>query len=163
MIVRPILIVVALAVAVAFGLAFLPLAVLVDPVTRAAAFAFSVDRILAFLAAAFSWPDRAPDAIVVAAWTLAVTVCVVPILVVALIGELAGAACLLWYVGATGLLAAGLPWIVRARHLGRAGARVVGGEVEARLALVFFLTGVLSGFIYWLIAGRGAARASPRH
>jgi hypothetical protein len=164
LIARTILIIVALAVAVAAGLVFLPIAALVDPVTRAAAAAFSACGIFALLVASFSWigPERAGGAFLFALWTIAVTICVAPVLVVALVGEVAGIASGLWYVGATGLLAAGLPWIVRARHLGQAGADAAAAEVEGRLALVFFLTGALSGFIYWLIAGRGTARALPR-
>jgi len=157
LIARTIVIIAALAVAIAAGLVFLPVAALVDPVTRAAAAAFSVCRIFALLVASFSWvgPDRAAGAFVLALWTIAVTICVAPVVVVALIGEVAGIASGLWYVAATGLLAAGLPWIVRARHFGPAGADAAAGAVEGRLALVFFLTGALSGFLYWLSPGAG--------
>ena len=164
MLARTILVIVALAVAVAVGLVFLPIAVFVDPVTRAAGAAFSTWGIFALLAASFSWigPDRAADVLLLALWTIAVTICVAPVLVVALIGEVAGIASSLWYVGATGLLAAGLPWIVRARHLDDARADAAASAIEGRLALIFFLSGACSGFIYWLIAGRGAGRALPR-
>jgi hypothetical protein len=164
LIARTIIIIVALAVAVAAGLVFLPIAALVDPVTRAAGAAFSASGIFALLVTSFSWdgPDQAAGAFLLALWTIAVMICVAPVLLVALIGEVAGIASGLWYVGATGLIAAGLPWIVRIRHLGEARADAAAGEVEGRLALVFFLTGALSGFVYWLIAGHKAARALPQ-
>jgi hypothetical protein len=164
LIARTIVVIVALAVAVAAGLVFLPIAALVDPVTRAAGAAFSASGIFALLVASFSWagPDQAAGAFVLALWTIAVMICVAPVILVALIGEIAGIGSGLWYVGATGLIAAGLPWIVRAHHLEQARADAAAGEVEGRLALIFFLTGACSGLIYWLIAGRRAPRALPR-
>lgn len=164
MIARTIVVVVALAVAIAAGLVFLPIAALVDPVTRNAGAAFSASGILALIVASFSWasPDRAAGAFFFALWSIAIAICVAPVLLVALVGEVAGIASGLWYVGATGLVAAGLPWIIRARHLRQVRADAAIGEVEGRLALIFFLTGACSGLIYWLIAGRGAARALPR-
>ena len=161
MIARIIVIIAALAVAVAVALVFLPIAAFVDPVTRAAAAAFSVFGIFDLFVAAFSWPNAQPQgtAFFYALWTVAVMICVAPVLIVALIGEAARTASGLFYVVTTGLVAAGLPWILRARHLGAARVGTDAGALEARLALLFFLTGACSGMIYWLIAGRGARRA----
>ena len=164
MIARTFIVIAALAIAIAAGLAFLPIAALVDPVTRAAGAAVSASGILALLVDAFfgADPNQAAGTLFLALWTIAVMICVVPVVLVALIGEAAGISSGLWYVGATGLIAAGLPWILRARQLGQARADAAAAEVEGRLALIFFLTGACSGLIYWLIAGRGAARIAPR-
>lgn len=166
MIARAIVILAALAVAMAAGLVFLPIAAIVDPVTRAAGAAFSVSGIFALIVASFTGPGPEPAgaAFLLTLWTVAVTICIVPIVVVSLIGEVAATASALFYIVTTGAIAAGLPWLVRARPLG-ASSGAAAGEVETRLALLFFLTGAFSGFVYWLIAGRGAGRAShsPLH
>jgi hypothetical protein len=65
---------------------------------------------------------------------------------------------LIWYSGSTGLLAAAVPWLVRsAKHMERATSI---NAAETRFALLFFFTGLVSGFVYWLIAGRDAGRRS---
>lgn len=162
LIARTLVVIAALAVAVAAGLVFLPVAALVDPVTRGAGAAFSAHGIFALLAASASaiGPAQAADAFVFALWSIAMMICVAPVVVVALVGEAAGTASGLWYVLATGTVAAGLPWLVRAHHAGVDDA--AGGQAEGRLALLFFLTGACSGLIYWLIAGRGAGLRYPK-
>jgi hypothetical protein len=163
LIARSVIILAALAVAIASALVFLPIAALLDPVTRAAGVVFSASSIIAVIDAFFTPPAEGPDtALLFALWILAVTICVAPIFIVSLIGEATGTASPLFYVAATGVIAAGLPWLLRARYLGKASESVAGGEVELRLALLFFVTGACSGFVYWLIAGHGAGRASPQ-
>ncbi|MGA7385595.1 MAG: hypothetical protein WBW81_13155, partial [Methylocella sp.] len=91
-------------------------------------------------------------------WVAVGTVCAVPVVAVAAIGELARVRTLSWYAGASGAVAASAPWLIRATlHLPSAAGY---NFVELRFALVFFLAGLLSGSVYWLLAGRDAG-ASP--
>jgi hypothetical protein len=72
---------------------------------------------------------------------------------VALVGEVAGVRAYTWYAGATALIAAAAPTILRAA---RGGGRLAeASPAEGRFALLFFLAGALTGTIYWLIAVRG--------
>ena len=81
--------------------------------------------------------------------------------VAALIGEAAGARSLVWYSGVSGLLAGASPWIARAaKGLERAQSVT---DAEGRLALLFFLTGALTGAIYWLIAAPKVGSDLPSH
>jgi hypothetical protein len=149
-----------LIVAIAAALVVLPIACLLDPVTRQAAVAFAH---FAF----FSLADPGfPESPAVAAaelarfvWTAIVAVCVVPPAITALTGAVAGVHSLVWYVGATGFIAALAPWAARTA-LGTAKA-VSASPAEMRFAFAFFLTGAASGFVFWLLAGRGA-RAQRR-
>jgi hypothetical protein len=87
-------------------------------------------------------------------WMAVVTVCVVPVVAVASIGEIARVRVLPWYAGATGLAAASAPWLIRAAlHLPRAAGY---NFAELRFALVFFVAGLISGSVYWHLAGRDA-------
>jgi hypothetical protein len=92
-------------------------------------------------------------------WMAVVTVCAFPVIVVGLIGEIARVRALLWYASATGFVAGSSPWLIRAAlHLPRAAGY---NFEELRFALVFFLGGLISGSVYWLLAGRDAGgRAS---
>ena len=146
--------------AIGAGLVFIPVACLVDPVTRAAGFALA-QYALAALNAEF--PEGLSDGDLVLfghfVWGAAVLICVVPVIFVAWIGEIARMRGLLWYAGATGFAAASAPWVIRATlHLPRA---VGYNFAELRFALVFFLGGLISGWIYWIIAGRNVGKREP--
>lgn len=153
---RAIGVIVAMAVAIGAGLVFLPVAVLADPVTRAAGFAliqFAV-RVLADADIADRLSGGGLAALTGFVWMAVVTVCAVPVVAAASIGEVARTRALSWYAGATGLAAASAPWLIRAAlHLPRAADY---NFVELRFALVFFLAGLVSGSVYWLLAGRDA-------
>ena len=82
-----------------------------------------------------------------------------PLVVVALVGEVARVGAGLWYLIGTGSLAAAMPFILRASL--RTGALAPNGT-EQRFLLLFFLTGALGGSLYWLVAGRGAMRGRGR-
>jgi hypothetical protein len=87
-------------------------------------------------------------------WASALMICVVPIVTVALIGEIASARSLLWYSGGTGGLAAAMPWLLRASY--HTGNLASAKPIELRFALLFFLTGTAAGFVYWALCGRRA-------
>jgi hypothetical protein len=139
-------------IAAGIGAIFLLLSAIVDPATRE----LGLTSVMAGLFAAFDEaladgdPSQAMSAVGFVVWAVVVATCAAPLAVVALVGEAAGARSLVWYSGASGLLAGASPWIVRAaRGLDRAQAMT---DAEGRLALLFFLTGALTGAIYWLIA-----------
>jgi hypothetical protein len=142
-----------LMVAIAAGLIFLPIASMLDPATREAGAALAH---FAFFSAAQSDLDQssafAAAELARFVWTAAFAVCVAPIAITVLIGESAGVRAFLWYVGATGLFAASVPWVARAAL--RTAKAVSASPEEMRFAFVFFLTGAFSGLVFWGLAGR---------
>ena len=153
---RAIGVIFAMAVAIGAGLVFLPVAALADPVTRAAGFALIqfADWALADADIADGFNGGGLAVLTRFVWMAVVTVCVVPVVAVASIGEIARVRALPWYAGATGAVAAFAPWLIRATlHLPRAAGY---NFVELRFALAFFVAGLISGSVYWLLAGRDA-------
>jgi hypothetical protein len=153
---RAIGVIFAMAVAIAAGLVLLPVAALIDPVTRAAGFALIQFAVWALADADFTdgLYGGGLAALIHLVWKAVMTVCAVPVVAVASIGEVARVRALSWYAAATGAAAASAPWLVRAAlHLPRATDY---NFVELRFALVFFVAGVISGSVYWLLAGRDA-------
>ena len=73
---------------------------------------------------------------------------------VALVGEVAGLRRLAWYAGATGLLTAVIPWLLR-------GSARVASPAELHVGFVLALTGAVAGLFYWMVAGRSAGRRAP--
>lgn len=147
-------------VAIGAGIVFVPVAVLVDPVTRTAGLALTQYAILVLNEAVPAGPAGGDFALLSRfVWAAAVSVCAVPVMVVAWIGEIAKIRASIWYAIATGFVAASAPWFIRATlHL----PRVAGYNfAELRFALVFFLGGLISGSVYWLIAGRNAGGTAP--
>ncbi|HMK88045.1 MAG TPA: hypothetical protein VK446_00215 [Methylocystis sp.] len=138
------------------GAALLPILTLLDPVLRDVG-------VEAAISAAFAFFDDVGDPEAAAAgfhafadllWAATLAVCVAPLALVALIGLAAHQRGWLWHAGGCGFLAAAAPWIARAAHASpRAHAATA---LELRLAALFFLTGVVTGTVYWLIAARGA-------
>ncbi len=146
----------------AAALVVLPILIFVDPFAGDAGLISSFGGFLDVLQTVFNElpPDEAVSLFAGFLWTAALMICIVPLVVVALIGEAAGARSLIWYGGATGLLAAAMPWLMRAAfHLTEA---TRAKPLELRLALLFFLTGTAAGLIYWLICGRRAGLRSAR-
>jgi hypothetical protein len=149
-----------LTVAIAAALIVLPIAALVDPVTRDAGAAFvhfaffsladaSLDGSSAFAAAELAR----------FVWTVLVAVCVVPLVMTVLIGAVARVHSLAWYAGATGCIAALAPWAARAAL--RTTKAVSASPAELRFAFVFFLTGAVAGLVFWVLAGRSAGARRP--
>jgi hypothetical protein len=149
---RAIIVLFGAAIGVAAGLAALPVAALLDPVTREAGFALAE---LAFFALTRVDLDglSAPDAagFIHFAWTAVIAICVMPLVFSVLLGEIAKIRSLSWYAGATGLIAAATPWLIRgAFHTPRVASA---SPEELQFALVFFLTGIVSGAVFWFVAG----------
>jgi hypothetical protein len=96
-------------------------------------------------------------------WGATIAIAIVPILITALIGEVARLNSFIFYVLAPAALSAALPWLMRnARAAGSAAIRdaamrsAENQASEGRLALLLFLSGALSGFIYWAVACRAS-------
>jgi hypothetical protein len=144
--------------AVGAGAIFLLVASVLDPAMREAGFEAGLSGLYAFFdeemrAGEFNDPLATFGIIV---WAIVIGTCVAPLAVAALIGEIAGARSLLWYSGVSATLAGASPWIARAaKGLERAQDA---NPLEVRISLLFFLTGAVSGAIYWLIASRSPAR-----
>jgi len=79
------------------------------------------------------------------------TFLILPPLFIALVGEVAGLRRLAWYAGATGLLTAVIPWLLR-------GSARVASPAELHVGVVLALTGAVAGLFYWMVAGRSAGR-----
>ncbi|MBM3561956.1 MAG: hypothetical protein FJX48_02105 [Alphaproteobacteria bacterium] len=144
--------------AVGVSAIFLLVAALLDPATREAGFEAAMSGVFAIIdddlrGGGLKDPLTTFGVIL---WAIVIATCAAPLAIAALIGEIAGARTLLWYSGVSATLAGASPWIVRAaKGLGRAREA---SPLELRIALLFFLTGALSGAIYWLIA----APSEPR-
>jgi hypothetical protein len=139
------------------GAMFLPIAAVFDPATREAGLDGLLTGFFAMLSDAArqnGTPDAAIFALGFVFWAILIATCVAPLAISSLIGEIAGVRTWMWYAGASGFLAAASPWIARAsRGLERARSA---NALEGRFALLFFLTGAMSGSVYWLVAVRGA-------
>jgi hypothetical protein len=159
---RLILTVVGLACASAAALMFLPFAVLVDPLVQSTASHLPADHWFEILESLFDDgdPQEAVMTIVQLIWTIGMLVCVLPVTIAALIGGVARSRSFLFYAGLTGFLAAAMPWILRASRFAERGGQM--SSAEEHLTLILFLTGVVAGTIYWLIAGRGGQPKASR-
>ncbi len=106
---------------------------------------------------AFEGEDPAPLALA-AGWQglkLAFAILVAPVLVTAIATELFRQPGALLQMTLTGLLAAAFPAAIIGLNRLPTGA-------EAQVLAAFFLTGAVTGWVYWLIAGRGAAPPAAR-
>ena len=150
---RLILVPIALILAVAASFIFLLVAGLAEPAGR---------KILEGVGWLFLFAVR-PDAMQGARWGATIAIAIAPILITALIGEVARLNSFIFYVLAPAALSAALPWLMRnARAAGSAAIRdaamrsAENQASEGRLALLLFLSGALSGFIYWAVACRAS-------
>jgi hypothetical protein len=159
---RMIMVFFGLLVALAAGPIVLPVATALDPAARRAAAAFAH---FAFFSMVESGADGSPAFAAIEltrfVWTALVAVCVTPLAIAVLVGEIAEVRSILWYVGATGLFAASAPWVARAAF--NTTRMISASPEELRFAFVFFLTGAVFGLVYWALCGRGGngAPAGP--
>jgi hypothetical protein len=159
---RLVTVVLGLVVAIAASVIFLPLAALVDPTTREIGAALSgVALLTVFAALADANAAPAADSLGLAFQTAILAICAVPPIITALIGETAKVRSWLWYAIATGGIAAALPFVMRLGLATQSSPSPARQTAETRFALVFFLTGVLAGFLYWSVAGRRAGAGAP--
>jgi hypothetical protein len=140
------------------GALFLPIAALADRTVREAGFEAAIGSLFAMLdeTARNADPAAGIEALGLAFWAILVAVCVAPLAFAALVGEIAGARGWSWYAGASGFFAAASPWIARGARAQASGRPP--SQMELRILGLFFLTGALTGFVYWLVAVRGDRR-----
>jgi len=143
---RLISVTVGLLVAIAAAVLVLPILVLFDPAMRESIWIASLRGLdgladaesVRSIPALFMWP----------LWNVVVAVCVLPVVLAALVGDIAHLRGFAWYAGAAGFFAAPMPWVIAAPL----------PEAESmRGSLSFFLVGVLAGAVYWALAGRWTA------
>jgi hypothetical protein len=82
---------------------------------------------------------------------LASAVILLPPVIVAAVGEVGRTGSYVWYGGGAGVLTAAIAWLGHPRG-------TAGPDDGTAVLLLLFLTGVVSGLVYWAVAGRGAAR-----
>lgn len=141
------------AIASGVGAIFLVVSALFDPATMEAGLSATMAGIFAIIDETLRTgaPEDALAAFGFVIWAVVVATCVAPLAIAALVGEAAGVRSIVWYSGVSGVLAGASPWIARAAK-GLERAQSV-SALEGRIALLFFLTGAVTGAIYWLIAG----------
>ena len=141
------------------GALFLPIAALSDATVREAGFEAAIGGLFAMLdeTARRGDPAAGLEALSLVFWAILIAVCVAPLAFAALVGEIAGARGWSWYVGASGFLAAASPWIARGARAQPSGRPPT--QMEIRILGLFFLTGALTGALYWLASVRGNKRA----
>jgi hypothetical protein len=155
---RLVLIPIGLGLAIPFGFLVLLIGAAFDPTARDLLGALGLAGLDA-IADAFAEggaPDARAVALMVDLWTGLLVLLVAPPVAAALLGELAGWRSFAWHGGATGAFTAALPWLSRSRLSEQA------LPAESRITALLFLAGAVSGLMYWMIAGRGAAASPPR-
>lgn len=159
---RLFLLVLGLAVAIPFGTVALAIGVALEPAAREIAGTLGFATLWSIFSdlAAGEPPDERAVALFTAFSTAVFALLVAPPALVAVIGEVLGWRAFLWYSVATGAATAALPWAGRARGgLSRFSDTAL--AAEGRLTLILFVTGAVTGVVYWLVAGRGAGGARP--
>jgi hypothetical protein len=146
----------ALLIATGASSLFFLVAALVDPVMAMLTGDTLFVGFWSFVDAVFSSDDPGPivTEAFLAVGRIVFTLLVLPPLVIAVISEVLGMRSLVWHAGATGVLTAAVPWILR-------GAARVANPAELHVSLVLGLTGAAAGFVYWAIAGREAGARPP--
>lgn len=141
----------ALLIAIGASSFFFMVATIVDPVMAVLTGDTLFVGFWSFVDAVFSSEDPGPivaDALL-AVGRIVFTLLVFPPLLIAVLSEVLRIRSLVWYAGATCVLTAAVPWILR-------GAARVANPAELHVSLVLGLTGAVAGFVYWVIAGRDA-------
>ena len=167
---RLILVPTGLILAITAGFIFLLIAGLAEPAGRKVLEGIGWIFLLAVRADAMRGEPPASYLALATKIIQATAIVVAPVLITALVGEVARLGSYVWYIAVPAVLTAAIPWLARgARAAGSAAIRDAATRSaqtqadEARLALLLFLSGALSGFIYWAVAGRDAGlKSTPR-
>jgi len=137
---------VGLLVAIAVAALVLPILVLLDPAMRESVWIASLhglDRLVEAQSAASS-----PAVFMRPLWNVVVAICVLPVVLAALLGDIAHLRGFAWYAGAAGFCAALVPWAM-------AGPLTEAERMHGSMS--FFLVGAVAGAVYWALAGRATA------
>ena len=146
----------------AVAAASIPFLAFLDPLVREAILWIVMGKLLTV----FGAPPGPANAVgllmeLMRASTLAI--CITPVALAALIGELGRLRSWIWYACCSGLIAAAMPfdvhpWAEAERDAGAQEPDVL--MLELRFMLLFFIVGMIAGTIYWLVAGRNAGVAT---
>lgn len=161
---RLVLVPIGLLLAIPAGAMFLMAGALAEPAARELAGTLSFSGFTALLLD--FGEDHAFEALgvlVFGTMLLVSVLLIAPLTFVVLLGELLQVRTYVWYAGACGALTASIPWLLRGGPLTTHSASAPAQAAELRITLLLFLTGVVSGFVYWLVAGRtaGPERTGP--
>jgi len=144
---------------IAAGVIFMPIAALFDPTLRESGALVIAVAIFAAVFDALEGHAVDPGGVFAGlVWLAAMSVSAAPLVIAALIGEVARLRSVLWYMAATSIVAAAVPWSARLAQEAMRHGDPDPSQVRGRLVLLFFLTGCVAGFVYWLISGRNAGR-----
>ena len=154
---RLFLLVLGLVIAIPFGAAALTIGVAFEPAARELASTLGFATLWSIMAdlAAGEPPDERAVALFTAFSTAVFALLVAAPALIAVIGEVLGWRAFLWYSFGTGAITAALPWAGRARG-GLARISEAAFAAEGRITLILFVTGAVTGCVYWMIAGRSA-------
>jgi hypothetical protein len=168
---RLILVPTGLVLAIAAGFVFLLVAGLAEPAGRKVLEGVGWMFLLAVRADAMRGEPQASFLALAARimWWAVLAITVAPVLLSALIGEVAKLRSIAWHAGLPAMLTAAIPWMAGGlRDAGGAAIRdaaargAMTGADQARLVLLLIVSGAISGFIYWAVAGRDAGLSAPR-
>ena len=134
----------------------MPFLAFIDPLVREAI----ISIVMGSLLTAFGAPPGPANAAALLMQLMhgaTLAICVAPVVLAALIGELGRLRSWLWYACCSGLIAAAMPfdldpWAEAERDGGASETTTM--MLELRFMLLFFIVGLVAGTIYWLIAGR---------
>jgi hypothetical protein len=145
-----------LALAIPAGAVFLAVAGLLAPETRDLAGDLTIASALALLSAAMNGegPDLAFAAAAGGFWALATAMLCLPPILTAAIGAAAGVGSYVWYAGGSGVLTIAIAW------LGHPAGQSL-DTADGKILALLFLTGAVSGLVYWAIAGREMGPVGP--
>ena len=130
-----------------------------DPITRIAGLTYFLGGLLSALGAPAG--ENGPILIILALLQgMALAICVAPVTIAALVGELARMQSWRWYACCSGLIAAAMPFDLPdgTKAPGRSETSII--SVEGHFVALFFFVGLIAGTIYWLMAGQNAGGAS---
>lgn len=153
-----ILLIIPIGLLIAFGAGgfFLMMATVVSPAL--ASMVFGAFNAFAEVVFGLAFEGEDPTALAAAAswqgFKLAASILLLPVLITALTCELFRISGGLVQMVLTGLLAALLPAAIM-------GLKRLPTGTETQVFAAFFLTGVVTGAVYWMIAGRGASGSRP--
>jgi hypothetical protein len=154
------LLIIPLGLIIAFGAGgfFLMLATVVSPAL--AQMVFGALNAFADTVFGLAFNGEDPSELAVAAswqgFKLVAAILIAPVLVTAIASELFRIGSGLVQMVLCGVFASALPAAI-------IGLKRLPTGTETQVLAAFFLTGVVTGAVYWLIAGRGAAEPTPRN
>ena len=146
--------------AAAVAVISMPFLAMIDPLVREAILSIFMGRLLTVFGAP-PGPANAAGLLMELMRGSTLAICIVPVALAALIGELRQLRSWIWYACCSALIAAAMPFDLHPWAEAEEGAGAHESNammLELRFMLLFFIVGLVAGTIYWLVAGRNAGR-----